>query len=116
MVALHEVFGRSGHIVAEVVEAELVVCAESDVGIVSLAACCGVRFVLVDAVDRQTVEHIKRSHPFGVALRQVVVDSDHMHAVACKRVEEYGQCRYKCLTFSGCHLGDFAAVKHYTAD
>ena len=114
--ALHEVLGRGGHVVAQVVEAELVVRAEGDVGLISTAACLGVGLVLVDAVDREAVEHIERAHPFRVALGQIVVDGDYVHAVASEGVEEYGQGSHEGLTLTRSHLGNLALVEHGAAE
>ena len=111
MGALHQVFGIRGHIVAQVVEAELVVRTESDVGQISTAARLAVGLVLVDAVHAQAVEHVERAHPLGVALGQVVVHRDHMHAVARQGVEEHRQGGHQCLAFTRGHLGDFALVQ-----
>ena len=58
MLALHEVLGAGGHIVAQVVEAELIVRPEGDVSVVGRAALGRVGSVLVDAVDAETVEHV----------------------------------------------------------
>ena len=75
MFTLHHVLRCHGHVVAQVVEAEFVVCAECDVAFVGAAALRGVGLVLVDAV----VEHVERAHPLGVTFREVVVDGNHMH-------------------------------------
>ena len=40
-----------------------------------------------------TPETIQPSHPFGVALSQVIVDGDNMHAPPAQRVQVYGQGR-----------------------
>jgi hypothetical protein len=50
------------------------------------------------------------AHPLGVALGQVVVDRDHVHAVAGERVQVGGQHRGQGLAFTGPHLGDVAEV------
>ena len=114
--ALHQVGRRHCHVVAQIVEAELVVRAEGDVGLVGLAACCGVGLVLVDTVDGESVEHIERSHPLRVALGQVVVDGHHVHAVAGQCVKEDGQCSHEGLTLAGGHLGNLALMEHHAAE
>ena len=68
MLALHEVFGRRGHVVAQIVEAVFVVRAEGDVGHVGLPPGGGIGLRIVDAGHRQSVEFVHRAHPFGVAL------------------------------------------------
>ncbi len=114
--ALHEVLGAHGHVVAQVVEAELVVRTKGDVGLISAAACFGVGLVLVDAVYGEAVEHIERAHPLGVALGEVVVHRHHVHAVAGQGVEEDGERTHKGFTLTRGHFGDFALVQHHAAE
>ena len=66
--------------------------------------------MLVDAIHRESVEHIERSHPLGVTLGEVVVDGYHMHTVACEGVEEHRQCGDESLTLTGCHLGNLTLM------
>ena len=116
MFALYEVLRADGHVVAQVIEAEFVVRPECDVGQISLAPAVGVRLVLVNAIDRQPVKHVKRSHPLRVTLREVVVDRHHMYAFAGKGVEKDGQCSYERLSFTGSHFGNLSFVQHDTAE
>ena len=108
VLALHEVLGRRSHVVAQVVEAEFVVRTEGDVGHVGLAARLGVGLVLVDAVHRQTVELVERTHPLGVTLGQVVVHRHQVHALSGQCVEKYGQRGHEGFSFARRHLGDVA--------
>ena len=104
----------SCHIVTEVVKTELVVGTECDIGAVGLAACLGVGLMLVNAVNRQAVEHIERTHPLGITLGQVVVHGNYMYAVAGQCVKEHRQGSHKCLTLTGCHLGNLTLMQNYT--
>ena len=113
---LYKVERRGRHIITQVVETEFVVRTEGNVGIVCLSAFFGVGLVLVDTVYRQPVEHIQRSHPFGVALRQIIVHRNHVYTVACQCVEEYGQRCHESFTFTRCHFGYLAFVQHYAAE
>ncbi len=54
------------------------------------------------------------AHPLGVVLGQVVVDGDHVHAVAAERVEIGGQRRDQGLALAGLHLRDVAVVQRGT--
>ena len=90
MGTLYEVGRRDGHVVTQIVEAELVVGSEGDVGLVSLAAGLRVWLVLVDAINAQSVEHIERSHPLRVTLSQIVVDSYDVDTITCQCVQENG--------------------------
>ena len=67
--------------------------------------------MFVDAVDREPVKHIERSHPFRVTLCEVVIDRDHVDALSGKRIEEYRQGGHEGLAFSRRHFGDLALVE-----
>ena len=116
MLALHEVFLGGGHVVAEVVETELVVGTESDVAVICPAALVGVGFVLVDAIHAESVELVERAHPFAVSFGQVVVHGNHVHTLACKSVQEHRKGCHKGFTFTGGHFGDFSLMQGDTAD
>ena len=116
MLALHQ-FGRSlRHVVAQIVKTEFVVRTESNVGIICGTALGGVRLCLVDTVNRYSVEHIQRAHPFRVTLGQVVVHSNHMHTVSGESIEKHRQRGHEGLTFTGSHFGNLSLVKNNTAD
>ena len=98
------------HVVAQVVEAELVVGAVGDVGGVGHPAL--VRGHLrQDHADLEAEEAVHAAHPLAVALGQVVVDGDDVHAVAGQRVEVGGQHTGQGLALTGLHLGDVAEVQ-----
>ena len=103
------------HVVAEVVEAELVVGAVGDVGGVGFAALL-VGEVVHDDADGEAEEAVDLAHPLGVALGEVVVDGDDVDAVAGERVEVAGQRGDEGLAFAGLHLGDLAGVEDHAAD
>ena len=73
------------HVVAQVIEAEFVVGAIGDVGSVGRTALIVIQLVH-NYADREPKEAVKFAHPFGVALGQVIVHRDHMHAAAAERV------------------------------
>ena len=73
------------HIVAQVIETEFVVRAEGDVAAVSVLAF-GEIHVVENQPDAQAEEIVKLTHPLRVAPRQVIVDGDHVHALALQRV------------------------------
>ncbi len=113
---LHQVLRLDGHVVPQVVETELVVRTEGNVGHVGLAARGGVGLMVVDAVHRKTVELVHRSHPLRVAAGQVVVHRHHMHALSGQGIEEYRKRGHQRLTLAGRHLGDAPLVEHDAAE
>ena len=108
--ALHHVLDRVRHVVAQVVEAELVVGAVGDVGGVGGAPLVG-GHLRQDHADVQAQEAVHAAHPLAVAFGQVVVDGDDVHALAAERVEVGGQHRGQGLALTGLHLGDVAEVQ-----
>ena len=113
--ALDQVLDEHGHVVAQVVEAELVVGAVGDVGVVGRPALLRLHGGQ-DHPDVQPEEAVDDPHPLGVALGQVVVDGDDVDALAGQGVEVGGQGRDQRLALAGLHLGDVAAVQRDPAD
>ena len=69
-----------------------------------------------DAADLEAQELIDLAHPGGVALRQVVVHRDDVHALAFEGVEIDRQRRHQGLALAGRHLGNPALVEDDAAD
>ena len=113
--ALDHVLHPVLHIVAQIVEAELVIGAVGDVAVVVLLALLVVEPVH-DHADAEAEEAVDLPHPFGVALGKVVVDGDDMHAAPGHRVEVDGERGDQGLAFAGLHLGDLAFVQDHAAD
>ena len=103
------------HVVAKVVEAELVVRAVGHVGAVGHLPFL-VREPVDDDPHREAEELIHRPHPLGVAPRQVIVHRDHVHAAAGQCVQVHRERRDERFSFAGLHLGDPARVKDDAAD
>ena len=112
--ALDQAFRRELHIVAEVVEAELVVGAVGDVGAIGPLAL-GLVQAGHDAADREAEELVDLAHPAGIAPGQIVVDGDHVDALAGQRVEIDRERRDQGLAFAGLHLGDLALMEDHAA-
>ena len=115
MAALHELRHIELHVVAEVVEAELVVRAVGDVATVCRVAL-RVAQIMLNHADRHPEEAVDAAHPVGVPASEVVVDGDDVHALAGEGVEVGGKGRDEGLALTGLHLGDLAAVQHDAAD
>ena len=107
---LDRVLEAHGHVVAQVVEPEFPVGAVGDVGAVGRAPLVG-RHLAEDHADIQAEEAVHAAHLLGVALGQVLVDGDDVHALAGQRVEVGGQHRGQRLALAGLHLGDVAEVQ-----
>ena len=113
-VALHHLVERPRHVVAQVVEPDLVVGDVGDVAVVGGLASRRFEVVLDDA-DGHPERLVDRPHPFGVALGEVVVDGDEVDALTGERVEVDRQRRDEGLAFAGAHLGDVAFVQRLAA-
>ncbi len=115
LAALDHVGELELHVVAQVVEAELVVGAVGDVGGVGVAALL-VGKVVDDDAGGHAEEAVDLAHPLGVALGEVVVDGDDVDAAAGERVEVGGQGGDEGFALAGLHFGDFALVEDGAAD
>ena len=102
------------HIVAQIIKAEFVIGAKSYVATVSKFSF-GEIHIVENQSDTQAQELIKPSHPFGVAAGEVVIDGNHMNALAAERVEVNGQGCDEGFTFAGFHFSDFAFMKTHAA-
>ena len=103
------------HVVAQVVEAELVVRAVGDVGVVGGLAL-GVGKTMHDRADLETEEAMELAHPLGVATREEVVHGHDVHAAAGEAVQVGRQGRDEGLALAGLHLGDAPLMEHDPAD
>ena len=103
-VPLHLLGEVQHHVVPQVVEAELVVGAVGNVGLVCLAAAHGSQILIalivgqvlrveeegqlvLDNSYREPQEAVDGAHPLGVALGQVIVDRDQVTPLACQSIE-----------------------------
>ena len=108
--ALDAVVQAHGHVVAQVVEAELGVGAVGDVGGVGLPPL-GLGHHRADDADGDPEGVVDGPHPVRVAAGQVVVDRDQVDAPPGQRVEVDGRDGGEGLPLAGLHLGDLAGVK-----
>ena len=103
------------HVVAQVVEAELVVLAVGDIGHVGELALL-VGDAVHDHADAQAQVAVDAAHPFGVAPGQVVVDRHDVDAASAERVEHGGKRGDQGLALAGLHFGDSPRVQDHPAD
>ncbi len=113
--ALDHVLHAVLHVVAQIIEAQLVVGAVGDVAVIGLLALLVVEAMHDDA-DLEAEKTVDLPHPFGVALGQVIVDRHDMNAAARQRIQVDRQRRHQGLAFAGLHLGDLALMQHHAAD
>ncbi|MNE03748.1 hypothetical protein D3C80_962600 [compost metagenome] len=112
--ALNHLAALVFHVVAQIIEAEFVICRVGDVAGVSRAALLVVQAVDNDA-GRKTEEAVKTAHDAGVALGEVVVDGNDMDALARQGVEIDRQGADQRLAFTGLHFGDRAVMQDHAA-
>ncbi len=115
VIALGQLLGRHGHVVAQVVEAELVVGSVGDVGFVG-GTPLGRIVSGLDQTHRQAEEAVDAAHPVGVAAGQVIVHRDDVHTLAGQRIQVDRQGGDQSLALPSAHLGDHAAVEGARAD
>ena len=113
--ALHTLIGAINHVVAQIIKAEFVVGA---VGNVTGERCLLVGMRHLRQIDAygQPQETVQLAHPLGVALRQIVIDGNKMHALAGQCIEIGRQRGYQRFAFASTHFGNFSMVKHHAAD
>ena len=102
------------HVVAQIVEAELVVGSVSDVAGIHRLPIRRLHLRL-DGAHGHAQAAEERAHPLGVAAGEVIIDRDDVHALAVQRVEIRRQGRDQRFALAGDHLGDVAAVQHHAA-
>ena len=83
--ALHHLLLVGDHVVAQVIEAELVVGAVGDIGGIGGLALLR-RDAVHDEPDGEAQKPVHLAHPFAVALGEVIVHGDNVHAAPRKRV------------------------------
>ena len=112
--ALHPVARLVDHVVAQVVKAVLVIGAVGDVGLVG-GLLFGARGLGGVDAHRQSQKSVELAHPARVAPGQVVVDGDHVHALAGQGIEVHGQGGGQGFALAGAHFGNFALVQGHAA-
>ena len=115
MSALHHVLFVDDHVVAQIIEAQLVVGAVGDIGVIGGAALLVVQIVR-DYADghAEVAEHL--AHPFALELGEIIVDGDDVHALPGQRVEVAGQGGDERFALAGFHFGDAPLMQHDAAE
>ena len=107
---LHTVFGFVDHVVSQVIKTKFVVGAVGDVCTVS-GLFVGARHLWQVDADGQPEEVVQATHPLCIAVGQVVIHRDHMHAFSSQCIEVDGQGGSQGFAFAGSHLCDLALVQ-----
>ena len=102
------------HVVAQIVEAQLVVRGVHDVQAIDRLARGGIQARL-DRTDGEAEILVDRPHPVGVTTREVVVDRDQVAGPVRQRVERQRQSGHEGLALAGPHLRDLALMEHVAA-
>ena len=103
------------HVVAEIIEAKLVVGAVGDVAGVGFLPLVGVHAdQIASTVKPEPV--VDRGHPFHVAASQVIVHRNDVHPFAFDRIEVGRERGDEGLAFAGHHFGDVSSVEDHAAD
>ena len=110
--ALHTVGYFRDHVVAQIIEAELVIRAVGNVAGVSRLLSVMVKLREVHA-GGETESGIKPPHPLRIAGCKVVVHGHHMNALAFKRIQVGRKGCHQCLSLTGAHLRDLALVQNH---
>ena len=128
--------GILDHVVAEIIEAKLVVRTIGNIASVSFLAGAWLEMahalVVVILINIVTIIHeasfvnndtygkteeiIEFTHPAGVALCEVIVYGNDMNAAASKSIKIYRKSCDKSFTFTSLHLGDVAFMKDYATN
>ena len=111
--ALHPLGGFIHHVVTQVIETVFVVGAVSDVGLVSRLFFFAAQLRQIDA-HAQAQKVVEPTHPLRVSVGQIIVDRDHMHALAAQGIEVDRQCGGQGFALAGAHLGNLALVQGNT--
>ena len=112
---MHEERRIELHVVAQIVEAELVIRAIADVAAISLLSL-RVGHVVLDDADGETEELEELAHPIRVAPGKIVVDGDDVNTLARERVQVDRERCDESLALARFHLSDATFVEHNPTD
>ena len=115
MAALDHLFDRILHVVAQVVEAQLVVGRIRHIAGISLAASVVIH-TGDNRADGQTKEIIDSAHPLRIPRGEIVIHRNDVNAASREGIEIGGQGGDKGLTFTRFHLGNVTGVEDIAAE
>ena len=103
VVALDHILKPEFQIVAQIVEAKLVVRAVRDIAAISLSTGL-IIYPPGDAANTHPQKFINLAHPACITTGQIIIARHHMHPCACQRVKVDSQCRRKGFSLSCFHF------------
>ncbi len=83
---LHHLLCLENHVVSEVVEAKFIISAIGHISIICLSPLVKVQSV-DDYAHAKTQKSIDLSHPLGITVGKIIVDSNHMNTTASEGIE-----------------------------
>ena len=113
--SLHLILFIQGHIVPQIIEAQLVVGAVCNIGGVGLPPVIR-GHIVNNQTHAQPHKPVDLAHPLRVTLGQIVVDGDDVDALALEGVQIGRQNCNQGFAFAGLHLRDTALVQDDAAD
>ena len=115
MPALRHVAKRVFHVVAQIIEAQLVIGGISDIRVIS-SALFFLGLAALGNAHGKAEKFIGRPHPVSITLGEILVHGNDVHGAAANRVQVRWQDRNKRLALTCTHLGDIAVVQHHASD
>ena len=106
---------RRPHVVAKIVEPELVVRSVGNVTSVRFLTIRG-RHVPLNRAHREPQTHVKRAHPLHISASQIVVHRHNVNALTFNRIQVGWKGRHERLSFPGDHFSNRTAVQHHATD
>ena len=113
--ALHHLVQGGNHVIAKVVKAEFIIRSVGNIGIISNLSLLEIQVMDNEAYGKAE-EFIDLSHPFAVALCQVIIDRNDVNAFPFQGIQVNRSGSYQGFTFTGTHFSNITAVENNTAN
>ena len=102
------------HIVAQIIEAELIIGAVGDVGGIGGLAL-RVAQALLDDPRGHAEETVNGAHPLRVARRQIIVDCDNVNALSSQGIQIDRQGGHQCFALTCAHFSNRPGMQDHAA-
>ncbi|MBA7654083.1 hypothetical protein ES703_61958 [subsurface metagenome] len=114
MLSLDKVGGTKFHVIPQVIEAELVVRAVSDVFAVGFVSF-DFSHIVLDCSHLESEEVVDGTHPLRISFGQIIIHGDDMNSFVSKGVQIGGKSGDQGFSFPGFHFSDFSLMEDDTA-